>query len=87
MDVVVIGDTAKDINIFEGRAQNGNYERNTKVINNGGACFYSSVGASISCKCGVVTKVDEDFDINNYKKFGIDIRGVSVVKGKTTRFF
>lgn len=87
MDVVVIGDTAKDINIFKGRTQKGSYEKDTKVVNNGGACFYSSVGASIFCNCGVVTKIGEDFDINNYRKFGIDVTGVSTVKGKTTRFF
>lgn len=87
MDVVVIGDTAKDINIFKGRTQKGSYEKDTKVVNNGGACFYSSVGASIFCNCGVVTKIGEDFDINNYRTFGIDVTGVSMVKGKTTRFF
>ena len=87
MDVVVIGDTAKDINVFKGRIQNESYEKDTKVVNNGGACFYSSVGASIFCNCGVVTKIGEDFDINNYRKFGIDITGVSTVKGKSTRFF
>ena len=87
MDVVVIGDTAKDINVFKGRTQNGNYEEYTKVINNGGACFYSSVGASIFGNCGVVTKIGEDFDINNYRKFGIDVTGVIPVKGKTTKFF
>ncbi len=87
MDVVVIGDTAKDINIFKGRTQKGSYEKDTKVVNNGGACFYSSVGASIFGNCGVVTKIGEDFDINNYRKFGIDVTGVSTVEGKTTRFF
>lgn len=87
MDVVVIGDTAKDINVFRGRTQKGSYGKDTKVVNNGGACFYSSVGASIFCNCGVVTKIGEDFDINNYRKFGIDVTGVSTIKGKTTRFF
>ncbi|MCR5146435.1 MAG: carbohydrate kinase family protein [Clostridia bacterium] len=87
MDVVVIGDTAKDINIFKGRTPKGSYEKDTKVVNNGGACFYSSVGASIFGNCGVVTKIGEDFDINNYRKFGIDVTGVSMVNGKTTRFF
>lgn len=87
MDIVVIGDTAKDINIFKGRTQKDSYEEDTKVVNNGGACFYSSVGASIFCNCGVVTKIGEDFDINNYRTFGIDVTGVSTVKGKTTRFF
>lgn len=87
MDVVVIGDTAKDINIFKGRTPKGSYEKDTKVVNNGGACFYSSVGASIFCNCGVVTKIGEDFEINNYRRFGIDVTGVSMVNGKTTRFF
>ena len=87
MDVVIIGDTAKDINIFKGRTPKGSYEKDTKVVNNGGACFYSSVGASIFGNCGVVTKIGEDFDINNYRKFGIDVTGVSMVNGKTTRFF
>lgn len=87
MDVVVIGDTAKDINVFKGRTQKESGENDTKVVNNGGACFYSSVGASIFCDCGVVTKVGEDFDINNYSKFGIDVTGISTVRGKTTRFF
>ena len=40
MDIVVIGDTAKDINVFKGRTQKGSYEKDTKVVNNGGACFY-----------------------------------------------
>ena len=39
------------------------------------------------CNCGVVTKIGEDFDINKYREFGIDVAGVSTVKGKTTRFF
>lgn len=87
MDVVIIGDTAKDINVFKGRRQKESDEKDTKVVNNGGACFYSSVGASIFCNCGVVTKVGEDFDINNYRKFGIDVSGISTVRGKTTKFF
>lgn len=32
MDVVVIGDTAKDINIFKGRTQKEIYDKDTKVL-------------------------------------------------------
>lgn len=79
MNFIIIGDTAKDINIFKNKDQ--------IITNNGGACYYSAVGASMFGTCGVVTKFGNDFDVNNYKKFGIDVSGVCIVKGKTTCFF
>lgn len=87
MNLVIIGDTAKDINIFKGRKTNEESNKDVIMINNGGACYYSAVGASVFGKCGVVTKIGQDFDIDNYRNLGVDITGIKMIKGNTTRFF
>lgn len=87
MNLVVIGDTAKDINIFKGRKANENSNKDVVIINNGGACYYSAVGASVFCECGVVTKIGRDFDIKNFTNLGIDTEGISRIKGNTTKFY
>lgn len=87
MNLVIIGDTAKDINIFKGRKTNEESNKDVIMINNGGACYYSAVGASVFGKCGVVTKIGQDFDIDNYSSLGVDITGIKRIKGNTTRFF
>lgn len=87
MNLVIIGDTAKDINIFKGRKTNEESNKDVIMINNGGACYYSAVGASVFDKCGVVTKIGQDFDIDNYRNLGVDITGIKMIKGNTTRFF
>lgn len=87
MNLVVIGDTAKDINVFKGRKTNENSNQDVVMINNGGACFYSAVGASYFGSCGVVTKIGEDFDIRNFSNSGIDIKGLKRIAGNTTKFY
>ena len=87
MNLVIIGDTAKDINIFKGRKTNEKSNKDVIMMNNGGACYYSAVGASVFGKCGVVTKIGQDFDIDNYRSLGVDITGIKMIKGNTTRFF
>lgn len=82
MDIIFIGNLAKDYNIFD-RAL-GSQE---VAINNGGASYYSAVGASRYAKVGIVSKVGSDFDLDNLRHMGIDSRGVQVVDGETTKFY
>lgn len=87
MNLVIIGDTAKDINIFRGRKTSEEPNKDVMMVNNGGACYYSAVGASVFGKCGVVTKIGQDFDIKNYSALGINTTGIQRVEGNSTRFY
>ena len=49
-NTLFIGNIAFDINSF----YYGNNEEKLRVINNGGACFYSAVPASLFYKVGIV---------------------------------
>ena len=82
MNLIIVGDIARDMNIFT-RAGGA-----TEVVdNNGGACYYAAAGASRYDRVGVVSKVGQDFDLSALDEFGIDRKGVQVVDGNTTRFY
>ena len=82
MNLIIVGDIARDMNIFT-RAGGA-----TEIVdNNGGACYYAAAGASRYDRVGVVSKVGQDFDLSALDAFGIDRRGVQVVEGNTTRFY
>ena len=82
MDLIIVGDIARDVNIFT-RASG----LHDIVEGNGGACYYAAAGASRYDKVGVVSKVGADFDMSVLDSFGIDHKGVQVVEGPTTRFY
>jgi sugar/nucleoside kinase (ribokinase family) len=82
MDLIIVGDIARDVNIFT-RASG----LHDIVEGNGGACYYAAAGASRYDKVGVVSKVGADFDMSVLDSFGIDHKGVQVVDGLTTRFY
>lgn len=81
INILIAGDSAKDINQFMCQKNKDNI-----VINNGGACYYASVGASLFNSCGVVSKIGDDFDINSYRKLGVDCAGIKNITGQTTQF-
>lgn len=82
VDAVIIGNTAYDVNTYLNRA--GLKEKT--VINNGGACLYSLIPASLYNKIGVVTRIGSDFNKSLFQKINIDDLGLKVVDGETTRF-
>lgn len=83
IDVVVVGNIAYDVNTFLNR----DGEENKTVVNNGGACWYSLIPASLFANVGVVARVGFDFDVELFNKFNIDIEGLKVINdSKTTKF-
>jgi len=83
VDVVIVGNIAYDINTFPNR-ENG---KDKIVINNGGAGYYSLIPASLYTKIGIVSRIGNDFDINNIKKKNIDLSGLKIINDyPTTKF-
>jgi len=82
VDVVIIGNSAYDVNTFLNR--DGLKEKT--ITNKGGACLYSLIPASIYSKVGLVTRIGNDFDINLFHKLDIDTLGLKVVDCETNRF-
>lgn len=55
----------------------------------GGSVSYACAAASFFAKCGMVAVAGTDFSraaLNKLKKFGIDLRGLQISKGKTFRW-
>ena len=77
-NTLFIGNIAFDINSF----YYGNNEEKLRVINNGGACFYSAVPASLFYKVGIVSRIGEDFNINVFDKYDIDTLGLKIFKNE-----
>lgn len=78
-DLVVVGHISFDENIIRDRKH---------IINSGAAYLTSLPAALFSKKIGIVSRVGEDYPLNNLEKLGIDLTGVRVVpSGKTTRFY
>lgn len=82
IDAVIIGNSAYDINTFLNR----DGQKTKTVINKGGACLYSLIPASIYKKIGVVTRIGTDFDKELFNKINIDLSGLKVIVGETTKF-
>jgi sugar/nucleoside kinase (ribokinase family) len=78
--VIIIGNIAFDVNTF----QNSN---NKVIVNNGGACLYSAIPASLFTRVGIVSRVGYDFPIDILDNYNIDLKGLKIIKdSKTTRF-
>lgn len=79
-NLVIIGNTAYDTK---------EYSLNGKIREKdvGGACLYSAIPASLFARVGIVTKIGEDFDINQILKYNIDFSGIKRVHGDTTHFY
>ncbi len=55
----------------------------------GGSVSYACAAASFFTKCGMVAVAGNDFSrfsLNKLSKFGIDLRGLQIIKGKTFRW-
>lgn len=61
VNAVIIGNCAFDVNTFLDR----DGEKEKVVVNNGGACLYSLIPASIFSNVGVVTRIGNDFDVEH----------------------
>jgi len=82
-NLIIIGDSAYDSNKFF--YENGETEIKTNL---GGSCVYASIPASMFYKVGLVSNVGEDFEIDELKRFDIDLRGVHIHEGEaTSRFY
>lgn len=81
-NVIIVGNSAYDVNTFLNR---NNQERIT-VTNNGGACLYSLIPASIFDKVGVVTRIGSDFSEDLINQLNIDKTGLKIIEGDTTKF-
>lgn len=53
----------------------------------GGACLYSALPASIFYRVGIVTKIGKDFNLNDIKKYNLDLDGVKRENINTTHFY
>jgi len=82
VNAVIIGNTAFDINTFLNRDN----QNEKKVINQGGACIYSLMPASLFNKIGVVTRIGNDFDKELFNNPNIDTLGLKSINGYTNRF-
>lgn len=76
---VVIGNSAFDVNTFLNRG-------NITVVNNGGACLYSLIPASIYTKTGVVTRIGNDFNKGLFEDLNIDKKGLKFINSKSSKF-
>ncbi len=83
-DLIVMGDTAFDVNTFPGRDSG----KDRVVTNIGGAAYYSILPASLFSKnIGIVSRVGHDFPIEKLDGLGIDLTGLKVIgSAKTTKF-
>ena len=82
-NTVIIGNIAFDVNSFY-------YAKETEQLhttNNGGACFYAAIPASLFYPVGIVSKVGSDFDIKVFKEYDIDTTGLKVLKGEKSTCF
>ncbi len=79
LDLVVIGHISYDEN---------NTPFGTRTVPSGGAYLVALPASIFSKKIGIVSRVGEDYDLENLKKLGIDLSGLKVIsEGKTTRFY
>ena len=83
VDVVVIGNVCFDEGCFLREDGSSDIHRTL-----GGAGYFSSVGASLFAKTGVIAKVGEDYNLKNFNKFSnININGIQKVEGEETTVF
>ena len=83
IDLVIIGNTAYDVNTFLNR----DGEEKKVIANKGGACLYSLIPASIFNKVGVVTKMGNDFEKELFDNNpNIDTTGLKVIDGPSNKF-
>ena len=83
VDVVIIGNVCFDEGYFIRKS--GKYDKRKSL---GGAGYFSAVGASLFANTGIVAKVGEDYDLNNFQKFlNIDISGIKKNSGEKTTTF
>ncbi len=61
VDVVIIGNVCFDEGYFIRKS--GKYDKRKSL---GGAGYFSAVGASLFANTGIVAKVGEDYDLNNF---------------------
>ena len=91
MDLLTIGSVAID-NIFEvTHIPEGNFEALIKqhTVHFGGrATNVTAISAKLGLKTGIISPVGDDFVISGYEnhliKLGVDLRGITRVKGKKT---
>ena len=79
-DIVIVGSLAYD-NVATPYA--------TRKNALGGSVSYACAAASFFTKCGMVAVAGTDFSrcsLNKLSKFGIDLRGLQITKGKTFRW-
>lgn len=80
-NLIIIGNTAYDTKEYM-------LEDKIRQKDIGGACLYSAIPASMYYRVGIVSKVGNDFDLNEIKKFDIDFTGLKIIHDtKTTHFY
>lgn len=82
VNAVIVGNCAFDVNTFLDR----DGEKEKVVVNNGGACLYSLIPASIFSKVGVVTRIGNDFDEELINRLNIDKTGLKKIDGPSNKF-
>ncbi len=83
INTVIIGNIAFDINSF----YYGKETEQLRTTNNGGACFYSAIPASLFYPVGIVGRVGSDFNVEVFKKYDIDILGLKILDGEKSTCF
>ena len=83
ISVVIVGNIAYDINTFPKRDDG----KDKIVVNRGGSGYYSLVPASLFTKTGIVARVGNDFDVDQLKKYKIDLEGLKVINNSLTTKF
>ena len=83
VDVVVIGNVCFDEGCF--LREDGSFDIHRT---HGGAGYFSSIGANLFAKTGLVAKVGEDYDLKIFNKFSnIDTTGIQKINGVETTVF
>ena len=82
VDVVIIGNVCYDEGIF--------YRANGSTTSNktcGGACYFSSIAASLFSNVGMVAKVGNDYDLSFLNVSRINLEGLQIVDDLKTTVF